>query len=503
MANGGIIGTVNNPTSSTATGVWQQEEQYEAVRDGTWPSRPLFTTKSLRFNRGSSDFLRRTMSTAGTSDKIGTYSGWVKRSTVSLDGMFFEGKDLAANNYTQIYFQATGALTIYGSGGGMDLVTTALFRDPSAWYHVVVAFDTTQGTASNRVKVYVNGVQQTSFSTGTYLAQNATIYFGVNGDQQGIGVREDGALLWNGYMAEICYVDGQALAPTSFGETNSQTGIWVPKAVTGLTFGNNGCYLDFKNASNLGNVVAGNSTDFTENGLTSLDQSTDTCTTNFATLNPLALRNNPNAYYAVLSQGNLKLKGNATTNNGNSFSTMAFDTGKWYCEVKMIDADNSLFPILGVIPEDLAASANSPSNSGQIGTVGSDTVGYSPDGQKIIAGNETSYGDTFTNNDIIGIAIDCDNGAVYFSKNGTFQASGDPTSGASKTGAALTFTPSKTYFFGASVYKDTNDIEFNFGSPTFAISSGNTDGNGFGNFEYAVPTGYLSLNTKNLAAVLA
>ena len=251
-SNGGIIGPDNVTTGGafgTASGVFKLNEVTDLIKESKWPTagpQGFQVANSVRMNRGSSDYFRRTNNTAGTSDKIGTYSGWVKRSTVSLDGMFFEGKDLAANNYTQIYFQATGALTIYGSGGGMDLVTTALFRDPSAWYHVVVAFDTTQGTASNRVKVYVNGVQQTSFATGTYLAQNATIYFGVNGDQQGIGVREDGALLWNGYMSEICYVDGQALAPTSFGETNSQTGIWIPKDVSGLTFGNNGCYLDLK-----------------------------------------------------------------------------------------------------------------------------------------------------------------------------------------------------------------------------------------------------------------
>ena len=158
-----------------------------------------------------------------------------------------------------------------------------------------------------------------------------------------------------------------------------------------------------------------------------------------------------------------------------------------------------VYPTPGVIPENLVASANSPSNAGQIGYVTDDTVGYGSDGDKLIEDSGSSYGDTYTDNDIIGIAIDCDNGAVYFSKNGTFQASGDPTSGASKTNAAMTFTPSALYFFGVSAYKSTSDVEFNFGSPPYAISSGNADADGHGNFEFAVPSGYFSLNTKNLA----
>jgi len=514
-SNGGIIGPDNVTTGGAfgrASGVFKLGEVTDLIKQSKWPTAGpggFQVANSARFNQGSSEYLRRSLGTT-TSQQKGTFSYWVKRSDLGDTQIHYSNEVANDNNRGYLSFESGDAWrSVIVASGSTEIVvkTNRLFRDVSAWYHIVVRIDTTQSTSTNRLRLYVNGVQETSFNGYQICDQNATLKIFEGGQTNknliaGIYASGSASDYLGGYLSEFVYCDGQTLDPTSFGEFNSQTGIWVPKDVTGLTFGNMGFYLDFKDSSALGNDAAG-SNNWSVVNLASLDQSTDTCTTNFATLNPLALRNNPNAYYAVLSQGNLKLKGNATTNNGNSFSTMAFDTGKWYCEVKMIDADNSLFPILGVIPEDLAASANSPSNSGQIGTVGSDTVGYSPDGQKIIAGNETSYGDTFTNNDIIGIAIDCDNGAVYFSKNGTFQASGDPTSGASKTGAALTFTPSKTYFFGASVYKDTNDIEFNFGSPTFAISSGNTDGNGFGNFEYAVPTGYLSLNTKNLAAVLA
>ena len=177
---------------------------------------------------------------------------------------------------------------------------------------------------------------------------------------------------------------------------------------------------------------------------------------------------------------------------------MGFNRGKWYYEVKIIDVQGDVYPTPGVVPENLINHGDVGS-SGQIGYNGTDTVGYGSDGDKVINDSGTSYGNTYTDNDIIGIAIDCDNGAVYFSKNGTFQNSGDPTSGSSKTNAAMTFTPSKYYFLGCSVYQSTSIVEANFGNPPFSISSGNADANGYGNFEHAVPSGYYSLCTKNLA----
>jgi hypothetical protein len=442
---------------------------------------------SVRMNRGSSDYFRRTNNTAGTSDKIGTYSGWVKRSTTTLDGMFFEGKDLAASNYTQIYFQGSGALTIYSSGG-MDLVTTSLHRDPSAWYHVCVAFDTTQGTAANRVKLYVNGTQVTSFATETYPSQNSTIYFGVNGDQQAIGIREDGALLWNGYMAEICYVDGQALAQTDFGEFDEDSGIWKPKNVSGLTFGNNGCYLDFQDASNLGNVVAGNSTDFTENGLTAIDQSTDTCTNNFATMNPL------DNYYAssTFAEGNLKITTNASNQTFNT-GTIGLSTGKWYWEAKLVQAGGE--EAIGIT--DIVSTGT--------GIYGGKTANnYSFKGNNgDIRNNDSnsSYGSAYAQDSIISVFIDLDNNKLYFAIDGTLQNSG--------TGHSITAPASTTngVYFPMVGDVDTDSViwECNFGSPSFAISSGNTDGE-YGNFEFSTTiTGdgasktFKAINTKNLA----
>jgi len=452
---------------------------------------------SVRMNRGSTEHLRRTNNTGETSNKIGTYSGWVKRSTIALDGMMFEGKDLDANNYTQIYFQATGKLTVYGSGSS-DIVSTALFRDPTAWYHVCVAIDTTQGTAANRVKIYVNGVQLTSLTNGNgdaadYPDQNDVIYFAVNGDQQAIGIREDGALLWNGYFSEVVYIDGAALAPTSFGEFDEDSGIWKPIKVSGLTFGNNGCYLDFQDSSALGNVVAGRtSVDFTATNLTAVDQSTDTCTNNFATLNPL------NNYWAAvgLTVGNsVYTSNNSSEYYGVATSTIGVSKGKWYFEAK--NSTNTDQGILGI---------TSRAQTGRGTWLGSTSQAYgyySTGGVIRSSASDTSYGASYTANDIIGIYLDLDNNLMYVSDNGSLQNSG--------TGHAITAaasTDSGFYHFAVGDNSDSTQVwQCNFGGTSgFAISSAVTDDNGFGAFEYSpnitgdsVAKKFYALCSKNLA----
>ena len=452
---------------------------------------------SVRMNRGSTEHLRRTNNTGETSNKIGTYSGWVKRSTIALDGMMFEGKDLDANNYTQIYFQATGKLTVYGSGSS-DIVSTALFKDPTAWYHVCVAIDTTQGTAANRVKIYVNGVQLTSLTNGNgdaadYPDQNDVIYFAVNGDQQAIGIREDGALLWNGYFSEVVYIDGAALAPTSFGEFDEDSGIWKPIKVSGLTFGNNGCYLDFQDSSALGNVVAGRtSVDFTATNLTAVDQSTDTCTNNFATLNPL------NNYWAAvgLTVGNsVYTSNNSSEYYGVATSTIGVSKGKWYFEAK--NSTNTNQGILGV---------TSRTQTGRSTWLGSTTQAYgyySTGGVIRSSASDTSYGASYTANDIIGIYLDLDNNLMYVSDNGSLQNSG---TGHSITAAAS--TDSGFYYLAVGDNSDSTQVwQCNFGGTSgFTISSAVTDDNGFGAFEYSpnitgdsVAKKFYALCSKNLA----
>ena len=452
---------------------------------------------SLRFNDGSSDFLSKTFGSAGNQQKM-TISFWIKRSDLSgTKEVISQGSGSACH----MNFQSSGTLEMnlrnsVDGGSNVFLITDRLFRDVSAWYHIVLALDTTQGTASNRAKLYVNGVQETSFGTENYPSQNGNLFFNEDSAMQ-IGEDTGGANFnYDGYMAEFVFINAEQLAPTSFGEFDEDSGIWKPKNVSGLTFGTNGFYLEFKesgtgtNASGMGADTSGNTNHFAVNNLTAVDQSIDTCTNNFATMNPL-----DNIGDTTFSEGNNLLLWTAT--NKTNKSTIGVTTGKWYAECKAIDVNSGTSgTLIGVGTEaNLASTYLSATTSGwgyrcQTGNIQNG------------AGNE-AYGDTWAEDDIIGVALDMDNGAVYMSKNGTFQDSGDPTSGASKTNAAnnqasYASAISGTVFFACSSY-DTDSLVWNFGSPSFAISSGNTDGNGYGNFEYAVPSGYFALNTKNLA----
>ena len=449
---------------------------------------------SCRFNDGSTSYMHKTPSSAGNRQKW-TFSAWLKLTADINHYLFSSGT--GATDRTYINFN-DGALAVQNridSSNVLNLITNAVHRDVAAWYHFVVAIDTTQGTAANRAKCYVNGTQITSFETETYPDQNVNTF--VNNTQLhtvGKPSWTDSAY-YDGYMAEVVHIDGQQLAPDQFGEFDSDSNIWKPINVSGLTFGTNGFYLDFEDSANLGNDANGG-TDLTEVNLAATNQSTDTCTNNFATLNPLSTGNKQAQRHVALSEGNLFAVGNSSSNNGNAYTTMAVNTGKWYCEIKATDVRGTGYPYIGVCNE---TCHNQGGQAGLDSSSGVDGVAYSPDGRKNINGTSSSYGDSFTDNDIIGIALDLDNGAVYFSKNGTFQASGDPTSGASKTNAVHTFTVGDYYFFALSVYEAASDVSCNFGSPAYAISSSNADGNGYGNFEYAVPSGFFSLCTKNLA----
>ena len=303
---------------------------------------PYEVANSLRFNKGSSDYLNLTFGTS-TSTKKCTYSCWVKRSKLNDDG----GQYLFTFNDSgnAIYFNGsgTGAGTndelVINSDSNFAFYTDALFRDTSAWYHIVVAVDTTQGTDSNRVKLYVNGVQITSFGTANYPSQNAdfnNLFSSTGVHEIGRGTATGGTEYFGGYMAEVVFIDGQQLDPTSFGEFDSDSpNIWKPIDVSGLTFGNNGFYLDFENASSLGADVSGNGNNFSVNNLTSIDQSTDTCTNNFCTINPLY------SYTGItFSEGNLQ------TNLGGSnhrwgTGTFFVESGKWYFECKVLSDNNA------------------------------------------------------------------------------------------------------------------------------------------------------------------
>ena len=505
-SNGGIIGPDNVTTGGafgTASGVFKLSEVTNLIKESKWPTEgpPTTVSNSARFNDGSSDNLSRTQESSANS-QIFTYSTWVKRSGITGAKQEMASGGSASTDFDMFYFDTSERLSYYSKTSGsenLDLATTKVFRDLSAWYHIVLAVDTTQGTASNRVKLYVNGVLETAYAVGTYPSVNTNLFLNKASQSQRIGRQAYSAIdFFDGYMAETVMIDGSQLAPTSFGEENSQTGIWVPKSVTGLTFGTNGFYQNYSNSGALGEDFSGNDNDFTVNNLTSLDQSIDTPNNNFATINPLDV-SLPSTF--VLSEGNLDAHLNGYSSNiyPRAFSNFQVTAGKWYVECKITEEDDS--GMVGI------TSRSAVSGTDYMGLSAYD-YRYYHDGTKMNNNSSSSYGTTWDGGDTIGIALDMDNLAVYFSLNGTFQASGDPTSGSSRTNAAFNLTavastPNGAYKVGIGTQGDGNGTrgQWNFGSPPYAISSGNADGNGFGNFEYAVPSGYLSLCTNNLNSI--
>ena len=451
---------------------------------------------SLRFNDGSSDYLNRTQGTPTNADKY-TLSVWVKRCGLTTsDYHYIASFDGGSNPREHIRFNdTTDQLTWYfrDSGGtATSLTTNRLFRDVSAWYHIVCSYDSTQSTSSNRQKIYINGVQETSFSSSGYVAQNTDANLNTNSNNikiGALGVSSPSAGFFDGYMAEYVFIDGQALDPTSFGEFDEDSGIWKPIDVSGLTFGTNGFYLDFEDSSALGNDAAG-SNNFTVNNLTAIDQSTDTCTNNFCTLNALNPESQSNSQ---LSEGNLKL----TNVGGNYFSrtgNIAVTSGKWYAEVKITQLGSQ--SQVGIIDITKATGDSWYANAIERAYV------YLENGYRYSNDSGGSWGaDSYTTGDIIGIAMDLDNNKVYVSKNGTWQNSGDPTSGATGTGAMYSITDGYDYSFVSTTLDSGTDPvhEWNFGSPPYSESGGETDGNSYGNFAHEVPSGYYSLCTKNLA----
>ena len=646
---------------------------------------------SLRFNKASGDYLNRTQGTP-TSRRTFTYSGWIKISELNIYNILFESANGSHNFQMVIQNDSNGndfRVYDYDGSTNLSLRTTQAFRDVSAWYHIVLAVDTTQSTASNRVKLYVNGTRVTAFDTETYMNQNYDTAF-ANGVNMQIGRQQSASDYFQGYMSEVCFIDGQALAADSFGEFDD-SGIWKPIDVSGLTFGNNGFYLPFTNkgkihtvtanggvhhetdqkklgsssiefdgngdylsvndigqfvfeqdftveffarlgdqadnyttimddpannrfrvnlgsaatsapkltfystiwdahtsgtsdigdgawhhcaivrdngtlrifvdgsqentrassgglidltgvleigryngganlqyegyldeirisniarytsgftpttsafaddeftrllihsnttdgsttftdssgvAGGMGNDESGNNNDFISNNInSSVDQSTDTCTNNHATMNPLS------AYGSVtLAEGNLQV--NVADNTDNDTSSFMVSSGKWYWEGKYTVGSLAM---VGIRPEGMNVSQNNLFNlTGAL----QGYYYYADSGNQRPA--NTSYGASFTTNDIIGFALDLDSGTqtITFYKNGASQ------------GAINIATSGLTWGFSFTSGGGSDTFQMNFGSPPYSISSGNADGNGYGNFEYAVPSGYYALNTKNLA----
>jgi len=353
---------------------------------------------------------------------------------------------------------------------------------------MVLAVDTTQSAAANGVKLYINGVLETltlgSVGSENGYTQDTSLRVGTNNEPIHIGRDINDSGHWKGYMAECALVNDAQLAPTSFGEFDSDSGIWKPIDISGLTFGTNGFHLDFKDSSAFGNDVSGNNNDFTVVGLAAIDQSTDTCTNNFATMNPL------DNFYAAhpFAEGNTKVS-TSTSTTSFSTATIGLSTGKWYFEgtVRAVMGEEGI----GVSPVISTADDDYPGKA-------TDSVSYKGNNGNVRKSNSNAaYGNAYVNNNVIGVLLNLDDNEIKFSLNGTVQNSG--------TAVALTAaasTPNGVYFpmVGDGSTDSVGVWEVNFGAGSFtALSSAVADENGFGAFEYAPPSGFLAICTKNLA----
>ena len=444
---------------------------------------------SVRFDDGSNCQMRRAGVAGGNQDKF-TLSMWIKRSNISTDHPRLFTSVASGDDRFEVYFENTDELHIEGVDNGtatLNLVTSAKFRDVAAWMHILLAVDTGQGTEANRAKLYINGVLITAFGTSTRPDQNGNIGINTNSFPLQIGERSGYGVDFDGYFAEIVLLDGTQAANTDLGEFDEDSGIWKPIDPSGLTFGTNGFYLDFEASGNLGNDVNGG-TDFSEANLAAIDQTTDTCTNNFATLNGLAT-----GLDATLSEGNLKMvSGTATTRSGTA-SSIGLTAGKWFAEFKITVSANGIVGIAGTTQNRTATDdddiGNYPGRTQQ-------GYGYLSGGD--VYNNSSAVSGSFasfTTNDFIGVAVDLDNDLLYFYKNGAIQNSG--------TGIDISgITPqSGNWFFavGDGSGSTASTVECNFGNPITALSSAVADGNGFGAFEFTPKSGHFALCTKNLA----
>ena len=442
----------------------------------------------------ASTYLTRTPGTGQTSRTKGTLSVWLKRAKTDEEDFIFYGFEGSANRM-KITFLPSGKLqinTIQAGSNHLVYETNRLFRDTSAWYHIVIAIDTTLATAGDRCRLYVNGVEETSFSTETHFSQNDLHFFTENNIPIYIGSQAT-SNYYDGCMSHYHLIDGTQYQASDFGEYDAN-GVWKIKTSPSVTYGTHGFFI-LKDGNSVTDQ-SGNSNNFTVGGGT-LTKTEDNPSSVFATLNNL----DGYVSHMVFSHGNNTVdNGSTASNKSYARSTLGMSSGKFYFEAK--DVTNANFQTIGITDK------ASGGVSGELGGSSADYVYRNDAGQKGNNNSFSSYGNSYTTNDIIGCAVDLDNLKIYFSKNGVWQNSGDPTSGATGTGAAFTITaPSLTstgfYFFGVGDSTAANSSKWsaNFGNGYFgttAVASAGTNASGIGIFEYDVPTGYTALSTKGL-----
>lgn len=439
-----------------------------------------------------------------TSTKKCTISFWVKDSGAG-DGStryFWNGfKGSPSNsNWMGIFRNGNGCFGYTNWYGSVDATAAEQMRDPAAWTHVVWACDTSQSTDTDRIKFYLNGQLQTIFNaTPSEPSLNTDWGWAESGGvQRWAGSDNNGS--WyggmNGYLADCIYIDGTQYAASDFGETDSTTGIWKPKTISGLTYGNNGSYLQFENAGSMGTDSSGNSNTFTitnppSNGF----QTVDTPSNNFCTMNRLDVGTDNN----TVTLSGLRVDAGSTSGQSaeqHTRSTFAVESGKWYWEMR-VEANTASMGLLTTDDPISGSYADTPYNIVQYTPSGE--IRWRKEGSQV---TKTTGIDSYTTGDIVMCALDMDNKRAYFGKNGTWQGDPTPDPASSPSGAGQMAPLLSDYFYQALAFDDSSGSsgrsDWNFGNPIISISSGNADGNGYGNFEYAVPSGYYALCTRNI-----
>tara|TARA_Y100000401_G_scaffold31753_1_gene23181 strand:+ start:116 stop:1453 length:1338 start_codon:yes stop_codon:yes gene_type:complete len=442
----------------------------------------------------ASTYLSRSISSTGNR-QTWTFSCWLKRNDTG-NGYLFSAND--ASNYSTISFSGS-ALRYYDYWSGsvqVELKTNRVFRDPNAWFHIVVRYDTTQSTADDRIRFYVNGVQETSMATRTNPNTNHYSYFNNSGDTNYINREGAGGANVDCCMSHIHFTDGYSYAPTEFGSTDATTGEWKINTSPSVTYGTNGFFI-LKDGNSVTDQ-SGQSNNFTVSGTLT---KTEDCPSNvFCTMNPL----DNSIASSSFSGGNNTIE-TGTSNYTWNTGTLGMTSGKFYWEVKYgATSNNSMnYNLIGI------ADRPTTSNTAFLGSSSSiaNYAYYSDNGHKYFKGSSGSYGASYSAGDIIGVAVDLDNSKLYFSKNGTWQNSGVPTSGSTGTGAisidAVSSTTNGVYFPASGDYGSTQYVTnyHNFGNGYFGtsqVASAGTNASNNGIFEYDVPTGYTALSTKGL-----
>tara|TARA_R100000406_G_scaffold96025_2_gene92231 strand:+ start:387 stop:1844 length:1458 start_codon:yes stop_codon:yes gene_type:complete len=462
-------------------------------------------TNSLKLEADNNEWLYRASPTAGNRQTY-TFSFWIKRipGTVNAGGNAYV---IGAGQHGRMYFGSDFFQFRFDDGHDCRNMSRK-FRDPSAWYHFVVAVDTTIASpSSDRVKLYVNGeslevddhdggsfpdqTDQGAFFSTNYL----TIGTAPFGGSYNAG---DGDFDMRGYLAEFCGVDGQQLAPTDFGEYDSN-GIWIPKDVSNINFGSEGFYLKFDDASSSGKDSSGNGNNFSDSNLSAADHATDTPTNNFCTMNSI-FKTNDNI---LVTEGQTKITCGSGTGWLSNVATVALTKGKWYWEVASVTSVYQIFGIADASDDKIPQAA------------GGYYVGYGSNDTTLSVGMYMINGQAYGNQDggsgvgiapsavgdIMSVCLDLDNLGFYIMRNGVSPTGSDPSSGSSLTGA-FTWNDSiySGYYYPAMSVFQNNGLETNFGGYTSnPISSAASDANGYGSFEYAPPSGYYAICTKNIA----